>query len=163
MARRNHREIWFGMGIGLGAWAFDSLLHANGSSQWGWSAFIEELFMSDGPRLLFRILFLIVSLGLGYSLWLSRERERRMRDLEQAIRSLERQIVNPSLLIAGYSSAISLKEGWPASREAVEMISAIHLNAQKINEALKQWPVSELPRQAWQPDLEGAVIRMMSC
>lgn len=139
MAKR-YQEIWCSAGFGFGVWLLDAILNASGRGQWGWGTFVEELIASDSPRLLFRILFLVVSLGLGYSIWLSRERARRIRDLQQAIDSLQFQIANPLVLILGYSSTLSLKEGWPASREAVEMLSEIHLNSQKLNQIVKQWP-----------------------
>jgi hypothetical protein len=159
MARR-YQEIWCSVGIGLGAWALDAILNASGRSQWGWVAFVEELVVTNSPRLLFRILFLMVSLGLGYSLWLSRERERRVRDLQQTLNSLQFQIANPLLLIVGYSSTLSLKEGWPASREAIEMVSEIRLNSQRLNEVVKQWPESDPPRQTkseeWEQKIDTA-------
>lgn len=145
MARR-YREIWCSVGIGFGAWALDAILNTSGRNQWGWGAFVEEQVVSDSPRLLFRILFLMVSLGLGYSLWLSRERERQIRDLQQTMNSLQFQIANPLLLIVGYCSILSLKEGWPASREAIEIVSEIRLNSQRLSEVVKQWSESDPPR-----------------
>jgi hypothetical protein len=146
MARR-YQEIWCGAGLGFGIWLLDAILNASGRGQWDWGTFVEELVVSNSPRLLFRILFLIVSLGLGYSIWLSRERARQIRDLQQAMNSLQFQITNPLLLILGYSSTLSLKEGWPASREAVEILSEIHLNSQKLNQIVRQWPEPALSRQ----------------
>lgn len=144
---RRFQEIWFSTGFGFGAWGLDALLNVSGRGQWGWGTLVEELIVSDSPRLLFRILFLLVSLGLGYSLWLSRERERRIRDLQQAVNALQFRIANPLLLIVGYASTLALKEGWPASREAIEMIGEIQLNSQKLHEVVKQWPESDPPGQ----------------
>lgn len=144
---KRYQEIWCGAGFGLGIWILDAVLNASGRGQWGWVNFVEELVVSDSPRLLFRILFLVVSLGLGYSIWLSRKRARRIRDLQQAMNALQFQTANPLLLILGYSSTLSLKEGWPASREAVEMLSEIHLNSQKLNQIVRQWPEPAPPRQ----------------
>lgn len=140
---RRFQDIWFSAGLGLGAWALDALLNVSGRGQWGWGTLVEELILSDSPRLLFRILFLLVSLGLGYSLWLSRERERRIHDLQQSMNSLQFQIANPLLLIIGYTSTLTLKEGWPASREAIEMIGEIQVSSQKLREVVKQWPESD--------------------
>ncbi len=148
---RRFQEIWFSAVLGFGAWALDALLNVSGRGPWGWSNLVEELMVSDSPRLLFRILFLLVSLGLGYSLWLSRERERRIRDLQQALNSLQFQIANPLLLIVGYSSTLALKEGWPASREAIELLSEIQLNSQKLHELVKQWPE---PDPSWRTKAE---------
>lgn len=135
-----YREIAYGVLTGLGIWVIDALLQASGRDHFGFDTVASEMILSRPSQLLLRILLLIVSVALGYSLWQSRERERRMRDLQMMLSSLQRQIVNPSLLILGYSSNLALREGWPVSHESVEMMSEIQCNARKINEIIKQWP-----------------------
>src|SRR5574341_1746205 len=120
-----YKEIWYGMIIGVSIWALDAALHPSGRGQFGFGAFARELIVGDPPKILLRFLFLIVSGALGFSLWQSRERARRMRDLQMAINLLQRQIVNPLLLIVGYSSNLALKEGWPASHETIELMGEI--------------------------------------
>lgn len=143
---RRYKEVWCGVVIGIGIWAFDAILHASGEPRSGFGTFARELITSDPPRLLFRILFLIVSTVLGHCLRQIRERERRVLDLQMTIDSLRHQMVNPLLLIVGYSSSLALKEGRPASRETVEMVSKIQINARKVNELINQWPVPSDPR-----------------
>ena len=35
---------------------------------------------------------------------------------------------------------LSLKEGWPVSKENIELVNSIRSNAEKINELIKQLP-----------------------
>lgn len=133
-------KIAYGVLIGLSIWVIDAMLQTGGCDHFGFDTVANEIVTSRPPQLLLHILLLIVSVALGYSLWQSRERERQMRDLQMILKSLQRQIVNPSLLILGYSSNLALREGWPVSHEAVEMMSEIQCNARKLNEIIKQWP-----------------------
>ena len=157
-----YREIAFGMLAGLGLWLMDALLQASGRDHFGFDTIANEMISSRPPQLLLRVLLLVISVALGYSLWQSRERERRMRDLQMMLNSLQRQIVNPSLLILGHSSNLALREGWPVSRESVEIVSEIRCNAQKLNEIIGKWPeIDSTPtataeKQRAQSRIEGA-------
>ncbi len=138
-----YREIAYGVLTGLSIWVVDAVLQAGGRDHFGFDTVASEMILSRPPQLLLRVLLLIVSVALGYSLWKSREHERRMRDLQTLLESLQRQIVNPSLLILGHSSNLALREGWPVSRESVEMVSEIQCNARKLNEIIRQWPETD--------------------
>jgi hypothetical protein len=138
-----YREIAYGVLTGLGIWVIDAMLQVGGHDHFGFDTVASEMILSRPPQLLLRVLLLIVSVALGYSLWKSRERERRMRDLQTLLNTLQRQIVNPSLLILGYCSNLALREGWPVSRESVEIVSEIRCNARKLNEIIRQWPETD--------------------
>ncbi|HMV46158.1 MAG TPA: hypothetical protein PKC13_08190 [Blastocatellia bacterium] len=121
----------------------DAMLQVGGRDHFGFDTVVSEMILSRPPQLLLRVSLLLISVALGYSLWQSRERERRMRDLQTLLKSLQRQIVSPSLLILGHSSNLALREGWPVSRESVEMMSEIQCNARKLNEIIRQWPETD--------------------
>ena len=140
-----YKEIWYGIVIGISMWALDAMMHASMHSELGWSEFRQEFIASNSTQLFFRSLFVIVSMGFGFSLWLSNQRKCQVLDLQDAINSLHSQIVNPALLISGYCRMLSFKEGWPVSREEVEMIREIQLNAQKITVVINQLPPPGTP------------------
>jgi len=140
---RRYREIAYGVLTGLGIWVIDAMLQVGGRDHFGFDTVVSEMILSRPPQLLLRVSLLLISVALGYSLWQSRERERRMRDLQTLLKSLQRQIVSPSLLILGHSSNLALREGWPVSRESVEMMSEIQCNARKLNEIIRQWPETD--------------------
>lgn len=134
-----YREIEYGVLIGLTIWVMDAILQAGGGDHFGFDTVASEMSLSHPPQLLLRILLMIISVALGYSLWQSRKRERQMHDLQMRLNSLQHQIVNPLLLILGYSSNLTLREGWPVSRESVELLSEIQCHARKLNEIVTQW------------------------
>lgn len=140
---KRYREIAYGVLTGLGIWVIDAMLQVGGRDHFGFDTVVSEMILSRPPQLLLRVSLLLISVALGYSLWQSRERERRMRDLQTLLKSLQRQIVSPSLLILGHSSNLALREGWPVSRESVEMMSEIQCNARKLNEIIRQWPETD--------------------
>ena len=140
---RRYREIAYGVLTGLGIWLMDALLQASGRDHFGFDTIANEVISNHPSQLMLRVLLLVILVALGYSLWQSRERERRMRDLQALFKSLQRQIVNPSLLILGHSSNLALREGWPVSRESVEIVSEIQCNARKLNEIIRQWPETD--------------------
>jgi hypothetical protein len=127
---RRYREIAYGVLTGLGIWVIDAMLQAGGDGHLGFDTVVSEMILSRPPQLLLRVSLLLISVALGYSLWQSRERERRMHDLQ-------------TLLILGHSSNLALREGWPVSRESVEMMSEIQCNARKLNEIIRQWPETD--------------------
>lgn len=135
-----YKEIWYGAAIGISTWILDAMMHAIQRGPISWSAFTKEAIASDSAGLLFRIFFVVVSTALGVSLWRSNRHRCELRELQGLFGAFHRQVVNPMLLIVGYSRMLTLREGWPVGRESVEMINEIQINAQKINNALKCLP-----------------------
>lgn len=145
-----YKEIWCGIAIGVSTWMLDAMMHASLHGRFTWRGLTSEIIASDGAQLLFRALFVVVAVAFGVSLWRSNKRKYQMHDLRAAVDSLYRQIANPLLLIVGYSQMLSLKEGWPVGREAVDILKEIQLNARKIDEVIKHLPPpgSPLPEEA---------------
>lgn len=138
-----YREVIYGVLTGLSIWLFDAMLQASGRDHFSFGAVVSEIIPNHPPQLFLRLLLLSISVALGYSLWQSRERECRMRDLQMALNSLQHQMVSPSLLILSHSANLGLREGWPVARESVELLREIQCNAWKLNEILYRWPESE--------------------
>lgn len=140
-----YKEIWYGVAIGASIWMLDSAMHASLHRQFNWSGFAKEIIATDSAQLLFRMLFVIVSTAFGISMWRSNQRKSRIQDLNDAFDSLYRRIANPLVLIVGYSQMLSLKEGWPVGREAVEVVDEIQFNARRVNEVIKRLPPPGMP------------------
>ncbi|MEW6732870.1 MAG: hypothetical protein AB1489_16210 [Acidobacteriota bacterium] len=125
---RGYKEIRYGIAIGISMWTLDVMMHTSTHGPLSLSAFIEELLANDSTQLFFRNLFVIVSVSFGLALWQSNRHKNQVKDLQVAMDSFQREIVNPLLLITGYSQLLSLKEGWPVNREEIEMVREIQLN-----------------------------------
>jgi hypothetical protein len=137
---KRYKEIWYGLGIGISAWLIDALMHSMQLGEFAWNAFAKELVIGNSAEFPFRVLFVLVSTALGITLWRSNRRACRVRELQAAIGSFNRQIINPLILIVGYSQMLSLREGFPVAHESIQLIDEIQINAQKINEVIKQLP-----------------------
>ena len=142
-----YKEIWYGAAVGVSIWMLDAVMHASQRGNQNWGTFKSEIIASDSAQLLFRALFVAVAVAFGVSLWRSNRRRRQVDDLHAAIDSLYQQIANPLLLIVGYCQMLSLKQGWPVRREAVEIVDEIHLNARRISEMIKRLPPPGAPIQ----------------
>ena len=142
---KRYKEIWYGVAIGASIWMLDAAMHASLHRQFNWSGFAKEIIASDSAQLLFRALFVLVSTAFGISMWRSNQRKSRIQDLNGAFDSLYRRIANPLVLIVGYSQMLSLKEGWPVGREAIEIVDEIQFNARRINEVIKRLPPPGMP------------------
>ncbi len=135
-----YKEIWYGALIGLSTLALDAMMHASMHGHLNFKSFITELFLLDITQLFFRSLFILISIAFGFALWRSNQHRNQVQDLKTGVEILHRQIMNPLILIIGYSQLLSLKEGWPVSKENIELVNAICFNADKINDLIKQLP-----------------------
>lgn len=68
-----------------------------------------------------------------------------MQEIQNSVDSFYRQIANPLLLVVGYSQMLSLRWGFPVGRETLEIIRQIHLNAEKIDDAIMNLPPPGMP------------------
>ncbi len=135
-----YKEIWYGILIGLSTLALDVMMHASMQSHLNFQSFITELFLVDITQLFFRSLFVLISIAFGVALWRSNQHKNQVQDLQTGVETLHRQIMNPLVLIIGYSQLLSLKEGWPVSQENIQLVNSIRTNAEKISELIKQLP-----------------------
>ncbi len=137
---KRFKEIWYGLVMGVSMWMIDAAMHTSVHRQFTWNGFAKELIATDSSQLLFRGLFVTVSTALGISLWRSNRRKSQVDNLRASVDSLYREISSPLLLIVGYSQMLTLREGWPVSREAVEIVDEIQINARKIDDVIKRLP-----------------------
>jgi hypothetical protein len=140
-----YKEIWYGVAIGISMWMLDAMMHASMHGHLGWQTFIREIFVDDAIQLFFRGLFVVVAMAFGFTLWRSNLRKDQVQDLQTAIDLFQRQTVNPLLLIVGYCRLLSLKEGWPVTRQEIEIIREIQLNSQKLGEVINRLPPPGTP------------------
>ena len=82
----NYKEIVYGVVFGLGAAALDTLIDARGAG--------ESFFAGIGNHpgmFLYRILFVLYGLLIGWLLWKNNQREREVRQLMEKLHSFHQQ------------------------------------------------------------------------
>ncbi len=99
---RQYKEILFGLAFGLAMWVVDAAMHAQiGSNEGSWAgSFIKELPDPESTPQFFGVLFLSVSMSLGFLFWRCNRKHRQAKDVEQELRSLRRAMTSPVMAFA---------------------------------------------------------------
>jgi hypothetical protein len=90
-----YKEIFYGLLIGIGAWAIDALMHAQEEGGSFWAEFAHM----HGGTLLYRSFFLLFGLAVGWLLWKRSKREREFRHLREVYERFHREVLDPAFLI----------------------------------------------------------------
>ena len=108
---RRYKEILYGLLLGVAMWVTDAAMHAQLGAELHSTGLANELFHPGTTQVLFRSVFVVISLILGWSLWHSNWRERELRALEDAIVAFHRQLDSPAMRIV---SNIRMLQGRPS-------------------------------------------------
>lgn len=135
-----YKEILYGFAIGISTWLLDVMMHASMHGHLNLHSFLEDLTTKNTTQQFFRLLFIVIAIAFGFALWRSNQRKHQVQSLQISIDSFHQQVINPLTLMVGYLELLSLKEGWPTSKENIELVAAIKLNAAKINDLMKLLP-----------------------
>jgi hypothetical protein len=101
-------------------------------------AFLEELFLPNGPQLITRLLFLVFALVVGWLLWRSNQREREVRDLERQITVFHERIIHPANSILEECNALLRGDG--LTGEPLKLVQEIRQQARQIDDFAKDFP-----------------------
>jgi hypothetical protein len=90
-----YKEIFYGLLLGFGACGIDVVMHSRmeGRSLW------DEAFRFDAMPFVYRLLFIVFGLALGWSLWTRSTREREFRRLAEIYERFHREVADPAFLI----------------------------------------------------------------
>jgi len=92
---QRYKELFYGLLFGLGAAMIDVFMHASTEQQ----SFGTELFRSGLAVAVFRGLFIIFGMALGWVLWRKNKVERDFRNLLETVEQFRRDISAPALLV----------------------------------------------------------------
>jgi hypothetical protein len=102
---QRYKEIFFGLAFGILAVIIDTAMDsiAEGNS------YVGEL--SAHPiMMLYRSVFILLGLGLGYLLWQRNRNEREVRRLTEAVRRIQQQIETQGLLLRSTLQTLLLRD-----------------------------------------------------
>ena len=159
---RKYKEIWYGVATGASFWSLDAFMNARLQDQFGLSSFFREAISHSGGQFLFRLFFVIIATAFGYSFWRGNQRKQHAENLQLTIDELHRNIASPLMLITRYSQMLSLREGWPVTREAIEAVRAIQVNAQKVTGVLTQLPPPSALTEIYDMNNYDGEIKLMA-
>ncbi len=137
---KRYKEIIFGLLLGLAMWVVDAAMHVQiGADVHSSGSFFAELLQPGATQLLFRSVFLLISLLFGWSLWRSNWRERELHALERAIVAFHRQLDSPAMRIVSHIRMLQGRAGVTRDEVAAELADAIGDDARAIDGLAKQY------------------------
>jgi hypothetical protein len=131
---RQYKEIFYGVLLGLGVWAIDVGMHAHSAGRSFWA----ELVWSQDVALVYRLLFVVFGLILGWSLWKNNARERGFRQLAETLARFHLEIVQPAFLIHADAEVLLSREDMHLAPVAVEVVRSIYEKSQFIVSLAKE-------------------------
>jgi signal transduction histidine kinase len=122
---KGHREIFFGLMFGVGAALLDMLIDAVAQDK----AFLDvPAFM-----ILYRFLFVLFGLFLGWLLWRKNTSEREFRSLEDQVQELRHRIGAPTTVIYTQAQLLLLgRDAAQLSPQVQSVVRTIYEQSQKL-------------------------------
>src|SRR5215469_4736517 len=126
---RHYKEIFYGLIFGLGAALIDTFVDATTEHKAIWDF---------GPgMLLYRALFVLFGLTLGWLLWRNNQSEREFRWLVAAIDKFQSEIGPPMVVIHAQAQLLLTKPGTPLPPEVEVIVRSIHDQSLKLQSITK--------------------------
>ena len=119
-----HREIFYGLVFGVGAALLDTLI----------DAIVQDKPYWDVPivMILYRFLFILFGLLLGWLLWRANTSEREFRSLQEQVQELRHKIGAPTFVIHTQALLLLGRDASQLSPEAQSMVRIIYEQSQKL-------------------------------
>ena len=127
---KRYREIFFGFLFGVGAACIDMFTDAKMQDKPFWD-------VSAGMAL-YRMLFLLFGLILGWLLWRKNQRERQFRSMLTAMEKLCREIGPPTVMIRAHTQSLLTKPELRLPQDVETLIKAIYEESHKLQSIARQ-------------------------
>lgn len=124
---QKYKEILFGLAFGIGAVVIDTGMDAmaNGNS------LMDEV--AEHPAmLLYRAAFLVLGLALGWLLWQRNRRERKFRQLAEAVRRLQQECGTQALLLRSTLQTLLTRDDLHLSDGASQLVQEAYQRSQEL-------------------------------
>lgn len=131
-----YKEIVFGALFGIGASLIDVAMHATmGGGEW-----LSELLHPTLVMAAYRILFLLLGIGLGVVLWQRNRSERDFRQLSASFDAFRRNITAPSMLVHTNLQLLLTRHEDRLSEDALTVVRAAYDNSTVLQRVLTSAP-----------------------
>jgi hypothetical protein len=127
-----YKEIVFGVLFGVGASLIDVAMHVSMTDgEW-----FTELTHPSPIMAVYRVLFLLLGVGLGVLLWQRNRNEREFRRLAASIDGLRRSIAAPSILVHTNLQLILTRYEGQLPSDALQFLSTAYESSRAIQRVL---------------------------
>lgn len=132
--QKSYKEIFYGIAFGVGAAALDTLIDTRGAGE----SFFAGLTAHPG-MILYRVLFIIYGVIVGWLLWKNNQRERDMRQLMESLRHFHQQYEAQALVIHT-NLQLLLTKNLPLTPEAEALLRKTYEESRDLESVVRQRP-----------------------
>jgi hypothetical protein len=129
---QKYKEIFYGSLFGFGAGVIDTAMDARMEGL----SFRDEL-VQHPAMLLYRALFILFGLALGWLLWQKNKREREFRDLSEILKQFRQEYGGPALLMHTKLQVLLTRQDLHLSHEAEELVKFVYQQSQHLQSLVK--------------------------
>ena len=123
----NYKEIFFGLAFGIGAVLLDTGMDAMADG----NSLTDEV--AEHPAmLLYRAVFILLGLGLGWLLWKRNRREREYRQLAETLRNIQQICEKESLLVRSTLQNLLIRDDVQLSDAALQLVQQAYQKTQDL-------------------------------
>lgn len=114
---RKYKEIFFGLAFGIAAVLIDT----------GMDSVVDQNSLGDEVAehpgmMLYRVVFILLGLGLGWLLWKNNRREREYRELTESLCQLKQQCEKQALLLRATLQNLLIRDDTQLSEGASQLV-----------------------------------------
>ena len=124
---QNYKEIFFGLAFGIAALLIDTGMDAVTMG----NSLTDEV--AERPAMmLYRAVFVLLGLGLGWLLWTRNRREREYRQLTETLRRLQQDLEKQTLLLRSMLQNLLIRDDLHLSGAASQLLQQAHEKTQEL-------------------------------
>jgi hypothetical protein len=130
---QKYKELLFGLAFGIGAVFIDTGMDAMTDG----NSLMDEV--AEHPRMmLYRTVFIVLGLALGWLLWQRNRRERRFRQLDEALRRVQQEIGTQALLFRATLQTLLIRDDLHLSDAASKLVQEAYQRSQELQRISEQ-------------------------
>ena len=135
---QQYKEIFFGLAFGIGAVIIDTGMDATAEG----TSYVGEL-TAHPVMLLYRAVFILLGLGLGWLLWQRNQTERAVRRLTETLHRIQQQCGTQGFLLRSTLQTLLTRDNLGLSEEAQQLVHDAYQRSQEFEKiAEEKLPVS---------------------
>ena len=135
---QEYKEIFFGLAFGVGAVIIDTAMDATAQG----NSYFGEL-TAHPAMILYRAVFILLGLALGWLLWQRNRTEREARRLTETLRRIQQQCGTQALLLRSTLQTLLTRNNLGLSEEAQQLVQEAYQRSQEFQRiADEKLPVS---------------------
>ena len=126
---QNYKEIFFGLAFGLGAALIDTGMDAMADG----NSLVDEVSEHPG-MLLYRAVFIVLGLFLGWVLWTRNRREREYRQLAETLHTMQQKCDKEALLLGSTLQNLLVRTDINLSEAASQLVQQAYQQTRELRQ-----------------------------